>query len=235
MKGAARRSIRADPGDGISGAWGILGGTFDPIHYAHLAIAEWTREALDLAGVLFLPAGLPPHKPGRIISPPEDRAAMVAAAIADNEAFRLSRLELDRPGASYTVDTIEQLLADPPEAGAAERGFVFILSAEAALGLPAWHEPRRLLALCRLVIVPRPGYPMPDAAWLSEHFPDLEGRILTLDGPDLGHSASLIRRLVGEGRSIRYLVPPAVAGYIQAHDLYRAGPRRRAPSTGGHA
>ncbi|MGH2466912.1 MAG: nicotinate-nucleotide adenylyltransferase [Candidatus Limnocylindrales bacterium] len=235
MSGAGTSSVGSDLGDGTAGAWGILGGTFDPIHYAHLAIAEWTREALGLAGVLFVPAGLPPHKPGRLVSLPHDRAAMVAAAIADNGAFRLSRLELDRPGASYTVDTVERLLAGPPEAGAAGRGYVFILSAEAAVGLPAWHEPRRLLALCRLAVVPRSGYPMPEAAWLAEHFPGLEDRMLTLDGPDLGHSASLIRRLVSEGRSIRYLVPPAVAGYIQAHDLYRAGPRRRARSSGGHA
>jgi nicotinate-nucleotide adenylyltransferase len=210
-----------------AGAWGILGGTFDPVHYAHLAIAEWTREALGLRGVLFVPAGLPPHKPDRIVTAPRHRAAMVALAIADNPAFRLSTVELDRPGASYTVDTLGQLLADPPDPDATASGYILILSAEAAVGLPAWHEPHRLLELCRVAVVPRQGYRMPGRAWLAEHFPGQEDRVLTLDGPDLGHSASLIRRLVGEGRSIRYLVPPAVATYIHEHHLYPAELWRR--------
>ena len=95
------------------GAWGILGGTFDPPHYGHLAIAEHVRAALDLIGVLFVPAGIPPHKPGQPISPAADRVAMVEGAIADNAAFRLCRIEVDRPGPSYTADTLALLRADP--------------------------------------------------------------------------------------------------------------------------
>ena len=214
----------------LAGAWGVLGGTFDPIHDGHLAIAEWTREALDLAGVLFVPAGVPPHKPDRVISAPRHRAAMVAAAIADNPRFLLSRVELDRPGPSYSGDTVARLLGEPPEPGGPDlRGgaIAFILSAEAALGLPSWHEPQRLLSLCRLVVVPRPGHRLPGRAWLAEHFPGQEDRLLAIDGPDLGHSASLIRRMVGEGRSIRYLVPPAVAAYIRDQELYPAELWRR--------
>ncbi|HEX5466084.1 MAG TPA: nicotinate-nucleotide adenylyltransferase [Candidatus Limnocylindrales bacterium] len=214
------RDLTAGPP--TEGAWGLLGGTFDPIHYAHLAIAEWVRETLGLAGVLFVPAARPPHKLGRPISPATDRAAMVVAAIADNPAFRLSRLELERPGVSYTVDTVEAVLAAPPQPWQADRGLIIIISAEAAAGLPTWHEPLRLLRLSRLAIVPRHGYVMPDAAWLGRHVPGLEERVLRLDGPDLGHSASLIRQLVGEGRSIRYLVPPAVEAYVREHALYRA-------------
>jgi nicotinate-nucleotide adenylyltransferase len=202
-----------------AGAWGILGGTFDPLHYAHLAIAEHVRDVLGLAGVLFLPAGAPPHKQDRPISPAEDRVAMVSAAIADNPAFRLCRLEVDRPGLSYMADTLDQLSAQPPVPDAS-RGYVLILSAEALLGLPGWHEPQRILERCRIAVVPRLGYRAPARPWLSEHFPGQEGRVLFVDGPELGHSASQIRRLVGEGRSIRYLVPPAVEGYIVDHQLY---------------
>jgi nicotinate-nucleotide adenylyltransferase len=203
-----------------AGAWGLLGGTFDPIHYAHLAIAEHAREELDLAGVLFIPAGIPPHKPGRLVSPAIDRAAMVRAAIADNPSFRLCPVELDRSGPSYTVDTVEQLLASPPPPDFAAEGLVFLLSTEALSGLPSWHRAAQLPELCRLAIVPRQGCPMPPVSWFAANFPGQRDRFLELDAPDLGHSASLIRRLAGEGRSIRYLVPPAVAAYIHDHALY---------------
>jgi nicotinate-nucleotide adenylyltransferase len=196
--------------------WGILGGTFDPVHLAHLAIAEQTREALDLAGVMFVPAGMPPHKGDRIVTSPSHRVAMVELAIAGSAHFRLSRLEVDRPGPSYAVDTLEVLAgedADRPDP-------VFILSAEALASLNAWHEPDRLLTLARIAVVPRRGYRMPGRAWLSEHFPDREDRFLMLDGPDLGHSASEIRRRAAEGRSIRYLVPVAVEAYIRRNRLY---------------
>ena len=203
-----------------AGTWGILGGTFDPIHYAHLAIAEQTREALDLAGILFVPAGIPPHKPERIVAPPSHRAAMVELAIADNDAFRLSRIELDRPGRSYTVETIEWLLEEDPHRGP-ER-YVFIVSAEALLGLPTWRDPERILTLARLAVVPRPGHPSPGRAWVAEHFPGREDRVVFLGGPLLGHSASDIRRRAAARRSIRYLVPPAVDAYLREHTLYPA-------------
>ncbi len=220
-------ALAAERREPLRGAWGLLGGTFDPPHYAHLAIAEHVRAVLDLAGVLFIPAREPPHKVGRPISPVDDRVAMVVAAIADNAAFRLSRIEVDRPGPSYTVDTLALLAADPPGGDPTEapRGeFVLILSSEALLGLPGWHEPQRILERCRIAVVPRLGYRAPAPAWLSEHFPGQEGRVRFIDGPELGHSASLIRRYVTDGRPIRYLVPPAVEAYIADHDLYRTPP-----------
>ena len=205
-------------------AWGILGGTFDPVHYAHLAVAEQTRERLGLRGVLFVPAAVPPHKPGRPISPSRHRLAMVELAIADNRAFVVSRVELDRPGPSYTVDTVAALLADPPPEtrgdARSDLELVVIVSAEALGLLPDWHEPLRLLDLCRVAVVPRRGYQLPASDWLSRHFPGREARFIMLDGPDLGHSASAIRERVGAGRSIRYLVPPPVESYIRAHGLY---------------
>ncbi len=202
------------------GTWGILGGTFDPIHLAHLAIAEQTRDALGLRGVLFLPAGSPPHKPDRIITAARHRLAMVEAAIADNPTFHLSRLEVDRAGPSFTADTLEHLSTALPDAS--ER-LVWILSAEALRGFVGWHRPERVLELCRLAVVPRPGYRALGRSWLAEHFPGREDRVIFLDGPRLGDSASAIRTLAGEGRSIRYLVPDAVARYINDHHLYPPG------------
>jgi cytidyltransferase-like protein len=120
--------------------WGILGGTFDPPHYGHLVIAQQTREALDLAGVLFMPAAQPPHKPDRVISPAVNRRSMVKLAIKGNPAFSLLTIELDRGGTSYTVDSLEALTGSTPD----DR-FVLILSVEAARQLPAWREPHRIL------------------------------------------------------------------------------------------
>jgi len=213
------------------GAWGILGGTFDPPHYGHLAIAEHVRAALDLIGVLFVPAGIPPHKRGQPISPAPDRVAMVEGAIGDNAAFRLSRVEVDRPGPSYTADTLALLRADPPRGTSgggpdvrASGEYVLILSTEALLGLPGWHEPQRILRQCLVAVVPRPGYRAPGRAWFSEHFPGQEGRVVFVEGPELGHSASLIRRYAAAGLPIRYLVPPAVEAYVEEHGLYDAWP-----------
>jgi nicotinate-nucleotide adenylyltransferase len=203
-------------------SWGVLGGTFDPIHDGHLALAENAREELGLAGVLFLPAGIPPHKPGRFVTPASHRLAMLELAIADNPAFRVCRLELERPGPSYAVDTAAQLVAEPPVADADPAAFVWLMSTEALAGLPGWREPRRLVELMRVAVSPRLGYPRPDEAWLREHFPGKEARFTFLEGAELGHSASRIRRLAGEGRSIRYLVPRPVAAYIRDHGVYPA-------------
>jgi nicotinate-nucleotide adenylyltransferase len=205
------------------GSVGVLGGTFDPIHVGHLAIAEEVREALGLERILFVPAAEPPHKPDRRISPADDRAAMVALAIAANPAFELSRVELDRPGPSYSVDTVEALLAGR-SGGPAPASLYLILSAEAAVELPSWHEPRRLLALCRLVVVPRAGIGLP-ARWVEREFPDFPDRFVTIGGPDLAISGSIIRERLRVGRSVRYLLPDAVVAYIGDHGLYRDGGR----------
>jgi nicotinate-nucleotide adenylyltransferase len=214
------RKVSAIGGHARTGAWGILGGTFDPIHDGHLALAQSAREELDLDGVLFVPAGLPPHKTDRIISAPLHRAAMVELAIADEPAFVLSRVELERLGPSYAVETALELREHPPAVDAAPDGLTWIMSVEALADLPSWREPHRFLELVRVAAAPRPGARIPGHAWLAEHFPGLEDRIRILEGPELGHSASAIRRLVSEGRSIRYHVPAAVEAYIHDHDLY---------------
>jgi len=200
---------------------GVMGGTFDPVHLGHLAVAEEAREVLDLERILFVPAGQPPHKPAGEVTSIEHRLAMVELAIADNRAFELSRIEVDRPGPSYTVDTLETLAA------AGDRVTV-ILSAETFAELPTWHEPWRLFEAARVAVAPRWGYPAPDPDWLAATFPGREDRVSYLEGPRLGVSSTALRARVAAGRSIRYLVPQLVAAYIAANNLYTA--RRNASS-----
>ena len=198
----------------VPGSVGILGGTFDPIHHGHLAIAEEAREALGLEQVLFVPAASPPHKPDRLVSAPEDRLALVRLAVAGNPAFAASDLEVRRGGTSYTVDTLEALRVD----GLAEPWL--ILSSEALALLPTWREPRRVLELARLAVVPRGGFDPLGPAWAEAAFPGAAARFRFLSGPLLPISGSVVRRRARAGRSVRYLVPDAVAAYIAQHRLY---------------
>jgi nicotinate-nucleotide adenylyltransferase len=205
------------------GSLGILGGTFDPIHIAHLALAEEAAEALGLERVVFVPAGVPPHKPGLDITAAEQRFAMVALAIAGNERFSVDRIEVDREGRSFTVDTL-RALRERRESGGPNGELTVILSAEAFLGLMTWREPERVLELARMAVAPRDGYPTADPGFLATHMPrrpDLWGRAVFLDGPRLRLSASELRARAAAGRSLRYLVPDAVAGYIGDHGLYQ--------------
>lgn len=200
----------------LRGATGIFGGTFDPIHVAHLAVAEAARDTFGLRRVVFIPAGQPPHKPGRLITAIEHRLAMVEAAIATNQAFEVSRIEVERAGPSYTVDTLVAL-------GEADRRehLALILSAESYSELSTWHEPRRILDLADLIVTPRGGYAEPDPALVPSQFPDSPAAVAFLDGPHIRLSASEIRERAASGRSVRYLVPDAVAAYIGDHGLYQ--------------
>jgi nicotinate-nucleotide adenylyltransferase len=210
-------SLTGSAGGGV----GVMGGTFDPVHLGHLAVAEEAREALGLASVLFVPAGVPPHKPVADVTRVEDRVTMVELGIADNPAFRLSRVEVDREGPSFTVDTLEAL-ADAERAAGRESALTLILSAETFAGLPAWRDPHRLFELARVAVVPRSGHQAPDDAWLDRHFPGAASRVVRLDGPILHISSTAIRDRLAAGRSIRYLVPDAVARYIGDHGLYQS-------------
>lgn len=208
------RPVRVRPG-----AIGVMGGTFDPIHLGHLAVAEEAREALGLATILFVPAGIPPHKLEGAVASAEDRVMMVRLAIAGNPAFELSRVDVDRPGPSYSTDTIA-LLRDTRVADGLEPDVTLIMSTETLAGLPSWHEPERLLGQCRVAVVPREGHVAPSGAWLTEHFPGLEDRFDLLSGPRLSISSTAIRNRVAVGRSIRYLVSEAVDRHIVDHHLY---------------
>lgn len=201
----------------LRGALGIFGGTFDPVHVAHLAVAEGARDDLGLRGVLFVPAAHPPHKADRGVSPAADRVAMVRAAIADNDAFAISTIELERDGPSYTVDTLRALVAQEGPDGR----LALILSAESFAEFPTWRDPAAILALVTLVVVPRDGYPDADPAALVAAIPGvMDPRIVVLDGPRMQLSASALRARARGGHSLRYLVPDAVATYIGDHALY---------------
>ncbi len=202
------------PAPVVRGSVGILGGTFDPIHHGHLAIAEEAREALGLERVWFMPAASPPHKPDRPVIPAEDRLAMVRLAMVGNPAFEASDIEIRRGGASYTVDTLAALAAD----GLVEPWL--ILSSEALALLPTWREPRRILALARLAVVPRGGSDPLGSDWVEAAFPGAASRVTFLPGPLLPISGSVVRRRARAGRSVRYLVPDAVAAYIAQRQLY---------------
>ena len=199
----------------LRGAQGIFGGTFDPIHVAHLAVAEAALDDLGLASVTFIPAGEPPHKRDRTISPAEHRFAMVQAAVAGNPGFRVSRIEMDRDGPSYTVDTLAALAT---EGGALP--LALIMSMDSYLDLPDWREPQRVLALAALVVTPRDGIADAEPDFLERHFPGMTARVVMLRGPRLRLSASELRARAAAGRSLRYLVPDAVSAYISDHALY---------------
>jgi len=202
------------PAPVVPGSVGILGGTFDPVHHGHLAIAEEAREALGLERVWFVPVASPPHKPDRPVSAAAHRLAMVRLAVAGNPAFEACDLEIRRGGASYTADTLEDLLAR------GVRAPWLILSSEALALLPSWHEPRRVLELARLAVVPREGFDALGPEWAESAFPGTAGRFAFLSGPLLPVSGSVVRRRARAGRSVRYLVPDAVAAYIADHRLY---------------
>jgi nicotinate-nucleotide adenylyltransferase len=222
-----RHPLTVRPSAVRPGAIGIMGGTFDPIHVGHLAVAEEARESLGLERILFVVAGQPPHKDPAEVGPVDDRLAMVSLAIGGNAAFELSRLEIDRPGPSYSADTVAELDRLERAAGRTP-DLTLILSAETFADLPSWHDPGRLLALARVAVVPREGYPAPDPGWIARTFSGQEDRVDFLEGPRLGLSSTALRARVATGRSIRYLVPDAVAGYIAEHRLYRQHPRENA-------
>jgi nicotinate-nucleotide adenylyltransferase len=205
----------------VPGRLGILGGTFDPIHLGHLAIAEAARQELGLERVLFVPASIPPHRSSAPRADAPDRAAMVELAIAGNPAFAMSRLELDRLGPSFTADTVERIAADERLAGRLP-DLWFIVSADAFAGFLDWRAPDRILAVCRLVVLPREGHPAPDLGPVAAALPACVDRVLVLDGPRIRLSATEIRARASRGMSVRYLVPDAVAAYIGDHRLYRA-------------
>ncbi len=197
---------------------GVMGGTFDPIHLAHLVTAEAAVEQFGLAKVIFVPAREPPHKRGLVITPAEHRYNMVELAVRSNDRFEVSRAELDRDGPSYTVDTLEELRASYPSG----TRLYFITGADAILDIDTWRHPERLFELCTFIAAERPGL---SREAVREGLRELERRygvsILRVNVPAMGISSTDIRQRARSGRSIRYLVPEAVEEYIRRHGLYR--------------
>lgn len=187
---------------------GLFGGSFDPIHLGHLIVGRAVAETLGLEELRFMPTGAQPLKRGRHAATAAQRVAMVAAAIADEPGLALERHEADRSGPSYTVDTLRALRAREPG-----REFLVLLGADAAADLEQWREADALPGLARLVAFARAGVPRPSHPLLHQ----------VVEAPAVEISSTAIRQRVAAGRSIRYLVPDAVAGYIASEGLYRNG------------
>lgn len=198
---------------------GVLGGTFDPIHLGHLLIAEEAREHLGLDRVLFIPTGQPYLRPDSPRASAAHRLAMTRLGVADSPAFDVSALEVERPGPTYTLHTLEAL--------AGEHGdgveLFFVLGVDSARTLPRWHEPAQVLARCTPVVVHRPGVGDWDPRELDALSPGVSQRTVHLQGPRLGISGTELRRRIASGASVRYWVPRPVEEYIAEHKLYREG------------
>ncbi len=197
---------------------GVLGGTFDPVHNGHLIVAEVVRARLNLAEVIFVPAGQPWLKTDRLITPAKHRLEMLRLSLADKPYFKLSTMEIERAGPSYTIDTIVELRAKLTP----DDELFFILGQDNLAQLPQWREPSRLIQLCYLVAVPRPGSPRPNLKTLETSLPGISQRVMLMDEPHVDISASEIRERVVRGLSIRHLVPEAVNKYIKENRLYVA-------------
>jgi nicotinate-nucleotide adenylyltransferase len=196
---------------------GILGGTFDPIHHGHLLAAEEAYHQLALDQVLLVPTGNPPHKPDRPISPAHHRVAMVELAIAARPHFALSRVDVDRAEPCYTVETLELLRA---ELGPRPT-FFFILGSDSLADFMTWYQPGRLLELCDLAVVRRPGAGIV-LSEIERQLPVIADRVHWIQMPLLQISSSDLRARVRAGRPISYLVPPSVEAYIREEELYRS-------------
>ena len=196
---------------------GVLGGTFDPIHIGHLKVAEEVAARLELTRVLFIPAGQPWLKLNNTVSPVLHRLEMVRLAIADDPRFQLSTIEVERPGPTYSVDTIAQLQS---QFGAGDEIF-FVLGWDNLSQLPQWRQPQRLIEMCRLAAVPRVDFPLPDLPALEKALPGITERVILFDRPRIDINASVIRQRVARGLAIDELVPAAVEGYIREQGLYR--------------
>jgi nicotinate-nucleotide adenylyltransferase len=199
---------------------GIFGGSFDPVHYGHLLLAECCREQCRLDAVWFLPAAVPPHKRDRQLAPAAARIEMLELAIAGHPAFSVSRCEVDRGGVNYTVDTLGHFHAQD-----AAGELYLLLGADMLYDLPGWREPTRVCELATPIVVRRSGTEPVDLGCLSGEV-SREGieriRRHQVEMPEIGISSTEIRRRVASGLSIRYQTPPAVERYIQTHGLYSA-------------
>ncbi|WP_018085561.1 nicotinate-nucleotide adenylyltransferase [Desulfurispora thermophila] len=204
-------------GDDRPAAIGIMGGTFDPIHYGHLVTAENARHFFSLSRVIFVPAYRPPHKKQRRISPPEHRLEMVRLAIASNPHFTVSDMEISRRGPSYTIDTVLAMQQAYPAAR-----LFFITGADAVLEILSWHRVTELLQNCTFIAATRPGYQLGQLRHNLSALPEvLLRRILTMEVPALAISSTDIRQRVREGRPVKYLLPEAVEDYIYRQALYQ--------------
>ena len=196
---------------------GLLGGTFDPVHNGHIAIAETVMKRVGLDEVLFMPAAQTPLKEERIISAAEHRLEMVRLAIEGISYFRLSTVEMNRVGPSYTIDTMSELRSLVGE----DSELFFIMGCDSLASFPQWKDPDRLIRVCRLVALPRPGCAVPDLDALEKEVPGISKNVILLDEPHIDISATEIREKVAKGLPISNMVPEPVEEYIKQHRLYQ--------------
>ena len=193
---------------------GLLGGTFDPPHLAHLVLGDIAVEALGLSTLLYVPAADPPHKQHEQKTSIEHRLAMLTLAVADNPRFAISRVDIDRPGPHYSVDTIQLMQSQFPDAE-----IYFVIGGDSLRDLLSWYRPDLLIERCKLAVLRRPGADIsPDMH--ADQLPGLAARIKMVDAPLLEISSTAIVRRLREGLTVRYLVPDTVLTYIQENKLY---------------
>ncbi|MGE5629573.1 MAG: nicotinate-nucleotide adenylyltransferase [Caulobacteraceae bacterium] len=197
---------------------GIMGGTFDPVHYGHLVAAEVVRAELDLEKVIFIPTGRPPHKRAENVSESEHRYLMTVLATAANPNFEVSRLEIDKDTVTYTVDTVKDLIGIYGK----DTLIYFITGADAVLELLSWHKVEELLSLCSFVAVTRPGFNKQELEQkVAEIKSNYNGEIICIEVPLLAISSTDIRDKVKNGMTIKYLLPEEVEKYIAKTGLYK--------------
>jgi nicotinate-nucleotide adenylyltransferase len=195
---------------------GILGGTFDPVHNGHLVIAGEVKGTFGLDRILFIPARQSPFKTDYAVTTAESRLEMLRLAVAGRPEYAVSTIEVERPGISYTVDTISELKKQYGEGNE----WFFIMGWDSLERFDEWREPERIIELCFVVAVPRPDSVKPDLERLETKVPGIASRVIFTDSPLVDISSTDIRDMVSRGQSIDHLVPAAVAEYIQKHRLY---------------
>jgi len=196
---------------------GIMGGTFDPIHYGHLVAAEGARCEYGLEKVIFIPAGNPPHKPNIKRTEPWRRFEMTSLAVATNPFFEISSLEIERPGPSYAIDTVQEISRLFPGTQ-----IYFITGADAVTEILTWKKVEQILSICLFIAATRPGYKLGDMWKKIEDLPqDLKKNIFCMEVPDLAISSTDIRQRVRKDRPIKYLLPEPVEEYITSHSIYQ--------------
>jgi GTP-binding protein len=195
---------------------GVLGGTFDPVHLGHILIAEEVKKSLELDEVLIVPAGQPQTRSYDIVSPARQRLEMLELAVAGKKGLKISKIEIERDGPSYTVDTLMEL----KKSYGNQYEIYFILGWDSLAQIPTWHEPSRILNLCYLAAVPRPGSKRPSLKTMEGVLPGITDRVIFMDGPKIDISATEVREKVSKGETITHLVPETVVEYIKKHKLY---------------
>lgn len=195
---------------------GIFGGSFNPIHQGHLIVAEFAAETLRLDLVLFAPVVDPPHKSSKVLAPIEHRMNMIEMSITDNDRFRLSLVDVERPGPHYSADTVQIIKSEHPNSL-----LFFVMGGDSFRSFPAWYMPDTIVQYCRLAVMRRPSSRPVQPNMHSESMPKLVSSVNMIEAPPIGISSTRIREQLAIGKSVRYLVPQPVLSYIHENQLYQ--------------